>query len=40
MFDVSSLMHLSKQEQYQQLAQQARVLMEGEKDGAGDARLA
>lgn len=37
MFDVSSLMHLSKHEQYQQLAQQARVLMEGEKDRIANA---
>ena len=37
MFDVYSLTHLSKNEQYQQLAQQARVLMEGETDRIANA---
>jgi GAF domain-containing protein len=37
MFDVYSLTHLSKNEQYQQLAQQARVLMEEESDRIANA---
>ena len=37
MFDAPSLTHLSKNEQYQQLAQQARVLMEGESDRIANA---
>ena len=37
MFDASSLSHLPKTEQYQQLALQARVLMEGETDRIANA---
>ncbi len=37
MFDTLSLTHLPKAEQYQQLAEQARVLMEGETDRIANA---